>query len=125
MSQTIFEFRLPKGLLDEQGTVHRQGKIRLATARDELLATKHQRVRENPAYGTLVRLSQTLLQLGDRTSFEPQDLEHLFTIDLAYLCQLYNQINQKGHAHADVQCPHCQNSFEVDLTNSGESLATP
>ncbi|WP_017662938.1 hypothetical protein [Baaleninema simplex] len=124
-SQTIFDFVLPKGLLDSQGNLHRKGKIRLATARDETMAAKDPRVQENPAYATLVRLSRTIARLGDRSHLEPQELENLFTVDLAYLCELYNQVNQKGHPHATVQCPHCQKDVRVDLSNAGEPLATP
>jgi len=34
--QTEFEFVLPKGFLDEQGNLHREGTMRLATAIDEI-----------------------------------------------------------------------------------------
>ncbi|WP_210534605.1 hypothetical protein [Thermosulfurimonas marina] len=35
MLQTEFEFTLPKGYVDEEGRLHRQGVMRLATAADE------------------------------------------------------------------------------------------
>ena len=35
--QTEFEFTLPKGYVDSSGEVHKHGKMRLATAADEIL----------------------------------------------------------------------------------------
>ena len=37
MFQTEFEFTLPCGYLDEDGTLHRDGVMRRATAADEIL----------------------------------------------------------------------------------------
>ena len=37
--QTEFEFTLPKGYVDGEGNVHRNGVMRLATAADEILST--------------------------------------------------------------------------------------
>ncbi|NEE34638.1 hypothetical protein G3M53_55525, partial [Streptomyces sp. SID7982] len=34
--QTEFAFELPRGYVDDEGHVHRNGTMRLATARDEL-----------------------------------------------------------------------------------------
>ena len=36
--QTEFEFTLPRGYLDREGTLHRHGVMRLATALDEISA---------------------------------------------------------------------------------------
>ena len=38
MMETVYDFTLPKGLVDGAGQVHRKGKMRLATARDEINA---------------------------------------------------------------------------------------
>lgn len=50
--ETVFDFTLPKGLVDNAGQVHRKGKMRLATARDEISATRDPRVLTNPSYLT-------------------------------------------------------------------------
>ena len=49
---------LPRGYVDGSGTVHRDGSMRLATARDELIPLRDDRVRENPAYLTVVLLAR-------------------------------------------------------------------
>ena len=44
MFQTEFEFTLPCGYLDDEGTLHRDGVMRRATAADEILPLKDPRV---------------------------------------------------------------------------------
>lgn len=120
-----FEFLLPRGLLDASGNSHRQGMMRLATAKDELLAEKDFRSQDSATYRTLVMLSQVITQLGELSRVMPEQLENLFTRDLAYLREFYNRINQQGRSQIPTQCPRCQTAFDVELTLSGESSATP
>ena len=42
--QTEFSFTLPKGYVDGEGMLHRDGVMRLATARDEIEPLRDQRV---------------------------------------------------------------------------------
>lgn len=118
---TEFKFLLPKGLVDEQGKIHRQGVMRLATAKDEICVQKDPRVRDNPVYGVLVMLSRTITSLGELSTITPELLEGLFTPDLAYLREFYNRINQQGNAYILVQCPKCNSEFNMELALSGES----
>lgn len=117
---TEFEFTLPRGLLDPQGRVHRQGVMRLATAKDELIIGKDSRARENPAYGVLVMLSRVITRLGSLSTLTPELLENLFTRDIAYLRELYNRLNQQGNLHIPAQCPQCASKFAVELALAGE-----
>ena len=55
--ETVYEFTLPRGYVDAEGIVHKQGKMRLATAGDEISATRDPRVLSNPSYLTIVVLS--------------------------------------------------------------------
>ena len=117
---TQLSFILPRGLVDSSGVAHRQGIMRLATARDELVAHKHRHVQAYPEYLILVLLSQVVMQLGTLESVSPDDLENLLTQDLAYLRELYNRINQTGSAQLPVQCPQCSHQFQTELIMSGE-----
>jgi hypothetical protein len=119
--QTEYEFTLPMGYVDEEGTLHRHGKMRLATAADEILPLKDPRVQNNPAYLIVILLSRVVTQLGTHPSMNPSVIEGLFAADLASLQDFYNQINLNGNRVVPVQCPHCQKGFEVEWQRSGES----
>jgi len=121
--RTSFTFELPRGYVDGSGTVHRVGSMRLATARDELVPLADDRVRDNPAYLTVVLLARVIERLGTVTDVHPGVVENLFAADLAFLQDLYRRVNQEGHARAAVTCPSCRQEFTVDLTGGrpGES----
>jgi len=121
--RTEFEFLLPRGYVDAHGTVHRDGTMRLATARDELVPLVDDRVRENPAYLTIVLVSRVLMRLGTITDVHPGIVENMFASDVAFLQDLYRRVNQEGHTRAAVTCPACQHEFSVDMAGGrlGES----
>ncbi|EGG48716.1 secreted protein [Streptomyces griseoaurantiacus M045] len=121
--RTEFPFHLPRGYVDEQGTVHRDGVMRLSTARDELIPLRDLRVQENPAYLSVVLLGRVITRLGTLTSVHDGVVENMFASDLAFLQDFYRQINAEGHTRAAVRCPHCSEPFEVELGGSrlGES----
>ena len=118
---TEFKFTLPHGLVGDNKTICRQGIMRLATARDEIKVQNDLRVKENPAYGVLVYLSLVITQLGNISNLTPKLLENLSVLDLAYLREFYNHINQHREAHISLQCPHCQQQLKVELALAGES----
>ena len=120
---TEFPFVLPRGYVDAAGTVHRDGVMRLATARDELVPLRDDRVRENPAYLTVVLLGRVVTRIGTVTDIHAGTMENLFAADLAFLQDLYRRINQEGHTRAGVTCPDCGHEFAVDLAGGrlGES----
>ena len=117
----MFDFTLPKGLVDDQGKAHRHGIMRLATAKDEIQVQSDRLVQQNPAYRSLVMLSRVITQLGDLPEVRLEHLENLFTSDIAYLREFYDRINQQGNAQLQVQCPQCASEFRVELSRSGES----
>jgi hypothetical protein len=119
--RTEFEFVLPKGFLDQEGSVHRDGVMRLATAADEILPLKDPRVQSNPAYLVVILLSRVIKQLGSLEVINPKVIEGLFAADLAYLQEFYNRINANGTRVMKVSCPHCQQAFEVEPEQLGES----
>lgn len=97
--------------------------MRLATARDELVPLHDARVQENPAYLTVVLLARVITRLGTVTDIHGGVIENMFASDLAFLQDLYRQINQEGHTRAAVTCPSCNHEFAVDLAGGrlGES----
>jgi hypothetical protein len=120
---TRYPFVLPRGYVDEQGTVHREGVMRLATARDEITSQGDPRVRQNPIYLSVLLLARTVTRLGTAPAVDTLVIENLFASDLAFLQDLYRRINQEGHTEADVTCPACGHGFAVDIAGEapGES----
>lgn len=114
--QTTFDFDLPKGFVAKDGSIHRHGTMRLATARDEILPLRDPRVRDNEAYLTVLLLSRVITSLGELDQVNAAVIEGMFAPDLAFLQDLYRRINQEGHTHASVQCPSCETEFAVDVT---------
>jgi hypothetical protein len=113
--QTEFAFELPRGYVDDSGTVHRDGTMRLATARDEILPLRDPRVRDNETYLTVLLLSRVVERLGTLPEVTPGVVEGLFASDLAFLQDLYRRVNQEGHTRAFVTCPECGHDFAVDV----------
>lgn len=116
--RTEFPFTLPRGYVDAAGTVHCAGVMRLATARDELIPLRDDRVRENPAYLTVVLLARVITRLGGLDDVHAGIVENLFASDLAFLQDLYGRVNAEGHARAAVTCPACRHEFTIDLSGS-------
>jgi hypothetical protein len=113
--RTEFGFVLPRGYVDAAGTVHREGVMRLATAKDELVPQRDPRVRENEAYLTVLLLSRVITRLGGMTDVHPGIVENMFASDLAFLQDLYRRVNQEGTSQAAVTCPACSHDFTVEL----------
>lgn len=125
--KTQFPFKLPRGYVDEDGNVHKEGVMRLATARDEIVPLQDYRVQSNRAYLVIVLLSRVITQLGDKKHITVDIIENLFSTDLAFLQEFYRKINEEGGAPKHhVACPKCAHEMDVDmvtgalLTEGGE-----
>jgi len=116
---TEFEFTLPHGFVDGEGTIHREGVMRMATASDEILPMKDPRVQANPGYLVIILLARVIVRLGDIAPLNPKVIEGLFSGDLAYLQEMYRRINDSGHNRMPVTCPHCENRFEAEVASVG------
>lgn len=117
---TEHEFTLPMGYVDEAGNLHRAGKMRLATAADEILPMKDPRVQNNPAYLTVILLSRVVTGLGDLKMITPKIIEQLFAGDFTYLQDMYSRINQNGSNSIRAVCPKCEHTFDVEVQSQGE-----
>lgn len=113
--QTEFEFTLPQGYADGDGTIHTEGMMRLATAADEIQPLQDPRVRSNSSYLTVILLSRVVTQLGTLEDVTPHVIENLFVSDLAYLQDLYERVNGRGANTIDAVCPECGERFETEV----------
>ena len=112
---TEFPFTLPKGYVDDDGTVHKEGVMRLATAKDEIAPLQDYRVQGNRAYLVIILLARVITKLGTLASINPSIIEGLFSSDLAYLQEFYRKINEDGTSAIKARCPACNHDFEVDM----------
>lgn len=117
---TIYEFTLPKGYVDKNGESHKKGKMRLATAGDEISATRDPRVMSNPSYLTIVILSKVITELEGVDAITATLVERLFTADLAFLQDMYQKINDVEPPMMRVVCPQCGMQHDVPLNFTQE-----
>ena len=120
MFRTEHEFTLPKGYIDVEGNLECQGMMRLSTAADEILPLEDPRVEKNPAYLLIILLSRVVIKLGKIKQITPKTIEGLFTEDLTFLQNFYNQINGNTNGHIRTECPKCHHKYEVKSMNQGE-----
>ena len=120
--QTEFNFVLPKGYMDQDGNLHKEGTMRLATAADEILPMKDPRVQQNPGYLTVVLLTRVITKLGSLRAVDTKTIENMFTSDFAYLQDMYTRVNQMEVPTYDAVCPSCGHKFglHVDFFQQGD-----
>jgi hypothetical protein len=110
---------LPRGYLDGDGNVQKEGVMRLATAADEIFPLKDMRVKSNQAYLVVVLLSRVITKLGTLEDVNTGVVERLFSADLAYLQEFYRQINENGSTVIAATCPECHHAFGVEMSRLG------
>lgn len=116
--QTEFVFTLPKGFVDPAGVLHREGIMRLATAADEILPMRDPRVQQNPGYLTVILLSRVVTKLGSLPAVDTRVIEGLYTMDLAFLQDLYQRVNAMEQPVYNTVCPHCGEEVQVPINFS-------
>jgi hypothetical protein len=99
--QTEFEFTLPRGYVGPDGTLHKKGRMRLATALDEIAPLRDPRVKANQAYLVIILLARVITQLGTVEVIDTGVVENLFSADLAFLQDFYRSINEIGEEKAE------------------------
>ena len=117
---TVYEFELPKGYLDAAGNLHKKGKMRLATAGDELTAARDPRVAANSAYLSVVLLSKVITELEGIEAVGAGMIEQFYTADLTFLQDMYERINSAEPLSMHVTCPHCGSGHEVQINFTRE-----
>jgi hypothetical protein len=92
--QTEFGFTLPRGYIGSDGRLHKKGRMRLATAMDEIAPLRDPRVRANEAYLVIILLARVITKLGEVEVIDTGVIENLFSADLAFLQDFYRRINE-------------------------------
>lgn len=113
--ETEYSFTLPKGYIDMDGNIHREGVMRLANAGDEIVPLRDLRVQQNPGYLTIILLSRVVTKLGSLPTVDTNVIEKLYTMDLAYLQDFYQRINTMDAPVYHGVCPHCNEEVEIPV----------
>ena len=116
---TEFSFTLPRGYVDASGQLHRSGIMRMASALDEIECIQDPRVQTNEAYLPVLLLSRVIMQLGALERISPEIIAALFVIDLAYLEDFYQRINQPEPVLVGAICPACSQQFQLQVAPLG------
>jgi len=90
---TEFKFTLPIGYVGPDGTLNKDGVMRLATAADEIMTMRDARVQANAAYHPIVVLARVVTALGSLEIITPDVIGNLFVADFDYLIRLYEEKN--------------------------------
>ena len=114
--KTEFAFVLPRGYVDVEGNLHREGVMRLATALDEVEPLQDPRISLNSAYLSILLLSRVVTRLGNISPVTQTVIQGLFASDFAYLQEVYLRLNEGAH-EIETQCPSCGTRFALDLLN--------
>ena len=112
MLQTQYEFTLPKGYMDEEGNLHKNGIMRLATAMDEIRAMRDPRVMQNPDYAAIIILSHVIIKLGSLPLVTVETIEKLFASDLKFLQEMYETLNGLEGPVVRVTCPYAARNLQ-------------
>ncbi len=121
MLQTEYEFTLPCGFVDDDGTLHRDGVMRLSTALDEVEAAQDARGRANEAYQSILLLARVVTRLGDLSPVETHVIERLFSADFVYLQELFVRVNGVPDEIVETECPSCGARFPIDLAQGAST----
>ncbi|SFR54038.1 hypothetical protein [Anaeromicropila populeti] len=113
--QIEYPFTLPRGYRDLHGEIHTKGVMRLACAADEILPLRDPRVQQNPGYLTIILLSRVITNLGTLPVVDTTIVEGLFTMDLAFLQDLYQRINEAEVPSYKGICPHCHKELDIPI----------
>ncbi|MCL1864453.1 MAG: hypothetical protein FWF73_01430 [Spirochaetes bacterium] len=117
MSFKEYEFYLPIGYEDDKGVFHRKGKMRLATALDEIEINNSAQSKLKTRYRDCLLFSRVLESLGTLTEITPEIIENLYEADFIYLQMLYNKLNSDYNENVITKCPNCGHVNSTDLTD--------
>jgi len=112
--KTETKFELPRGYIDEEGNLHRIGTMRMATARDEIYAQGNPLGVHNDAKMVVRLLARVIHKIGSITVDEHL-IENLFSVDYAYLQDLYMRLNSTELPSIEINCPECGHQFHQEM----------
>ena len=101
--------------MDENGEIHRNGRMRLATAVDEIESIEHPKVQEKESYLPVLLLGRVVTQLGTLPTVGPRIVAQLYASDFIYLQDLYLRLNSTETITLSTMCPQCNHAFQLQV----------
>jgi hypothetical protein len=115
-------FTLPVGYEDENGDIHREGRIRLATALDELEIHNDEKAFHSERFHDVLILSKVVTQIGTLKKIDTFVIENLFEVDFRYLQTIYQILNGHMERTLESRCPICNAVNKIDLFTSYKNI---
>ena len=120
--RTEYKFTLPIGFVDDDGSLLKDGTMRLSTAADDLATLGDIRVRNNPAYGVVVKLARVITVLGSYKGISSAHVERMYSADVNYLMDFHDRINRIADAQsieeAGMDVDGFPGNFEAPLSRA-------
>ena len=109
-------YTLPKGYVDDQGTLHREVTIREITGADQEAMLTPQ-LRNNPAKMLTALLARVIMKLGtlEGGKVDTRVSAAMFKSDRDFLIMKLKEIDSGPELEIDVECPDCQRKFKAML----------
>ena len=117
-----FAFILPVGYVTEDGKPHRSGKMRLATALDEIKIHADERMLASERYHDILLFSRVINTIEDVGPVDTELVEGLFEVDFRYLQSLYMERNGQLQYQIESECPKCESRNSVNLADVYSNL---
>ncbi len=117
-----FDFLLPVGYMAGDGTLSRTGRMRLATALDEIEIHSDERMLSSERFHDILLFSRVITKIGDITPVTTEIVEELFEVDFRYLQSLYMEKNGQLAAQIESVCPKCHGRNPVNLATVYSNL---
>lgn len=111
-----YSFILPLGIENEDGELFKKGKMRLATALDEIEIQGGEKNHIDPRYRDLEMLSKTIVSIEGIGKVTATQLEDLYEVDFIYLQMFFNELNGDSDK-LTVSCPNCGSKKDIKITD--------
>jgi hypothetical protein len=122
MSKREINFTLPVGYIDKDGKIHKKGKMREATALDEIEISNDEEVQYNQRNYDLFMLARVITVLGDISPIDRFVIQNLFEVDFRYLQTLFKELNGELEKEAETICPECNSINKINLSKVYENI---
>jgi hypothetical protein len=122
MTKREIEFILPVGYVDGEGVIHKKGKMREATALDEIEIYNEDEVQFNHRYYDVFMLARVITKLGNISPVDKSIIQDMFEVDFRYLQTLYKELNGELEREAETICPECNSINKINLSRVYENL---